>query len=127
MTDRLARKNQRPIAEAQDEEAFIAVNKGPFPRTHNVSVDFQGGLILGVALLTESTLIHGLEHAKGQAATVRMLGVVDLIMVFAFYFYRVWTRRPDAGQTVYLFLMLPFILTLVAVGLWGTIDMLVRG
>lgn len=121
-----SRKNQKSIADQQvDEEALVPANKGAFPRSGNVSIDFQGGLLLGAALLTESTLLH-MAHSKGQAVTIRFLASVNFLMVFAFYFYRVWTRRPDAGQTVYLFCMLPFILVLVGIALWGAIEMAIH-
>lgn len=106
----------------KDEEALTAGERGAVipVRGGGIDIDFLAGLLLGVALLTESTLIHGLEHEKAQAATIRFMAAAEMLMVFVFYFYRVWTRRPDAGQTVYLFCMLPFILTLVGVALWGS-------
>lgn len=83
-------------------------------------VDWFAGLLLSVALYTEGTL-SSMEHHYVLGASFKFLGVLQVVLAFGFYFYRVFTNSPNAGKSAYLFLTVPFILCLACFGVWSAV------
>lgn len=88
-------------------------------------VDWLAGLLLSAALLTEGTLL-AIDKSFVLAACFKLLCVYNLTVAFGFYFFRVYTNRPRAGKTLYLWNMLVIVVLFIVLSVWASVDVIIR-
>jgi hypothetical protein len=85
-----------------------------------VDVEFNSGILVGIALLTEGTLL-AIEHQLVLAVFPKLLASLVFLIVFLTYTYRFYANQADAGRYFYLLSMLVAVFLLIVFGVASSV------
>jgi len=91
----------------------------------NVDIEFHGGLIVGIGLLTEGTLL-ATKHANVLACFPTGFAALTFLIIFLTYTYRFYSNRHDSGRSFYLVAMLVICFMLIVFAITGCVILIMH-
>jgi hypothetical protein len=117
------------MSHKDDEEAPMNKNSKGMPvaitNSSLIEFDVTAGILAVIGLYTEATLLLSIKERALALASI-FFGLYGTLLVGIAYAYRMYSRKPTAGKTIYAIGLIGMLAGMLLIGIWKFIAVIVN-